>query len=103
MILYGSGKEKLKLKLPHEKGSAKAQPFEGIVNVLHCFRSQGNTVVVIKHTAETREGRSWRSGRRRRLRSTGGRIRGGFWGRYWRAAGRVSARACLARLKPGGS
>ncbi|MBK1722498.1 excinuclease ABC subunit UvrA [Thiocystis violacea] len=31
VILYGSGKEKLKLKLPHEKGSAKVRPFEGII------------------------------------------------------------------------
>ncbi|NEV64889.1 excinuclease ABC subunit UvrA [Thiorhodococcus minor] len=31
IVLYGSGKEKLKLKLPYEKGSPKARTFEGIV------------------------------------------------------------------------
>ncbi len=30
-ILYGSGKEKIKLKLPHEHGSAKLRPFEGVI------------------------------------------------------------------------
>ncbi|AFL74412.1 excinuclease ABC subunit UvrA [Thiocystis violascens] len=46
VILYGSGKEKLKLKLPHEKGSAKAQPFEGIVrNMERRYReTESNTV-----------------------------------------------------------
>ena len=31
VVLYGSGKEKIKLKLPHEHGSAKLRPFEGVI------------------------------------------------------------------------
>ncbi len=31
LVLNGSGKEKLKLKLPHEHGSARLRPFEGIL------------------------------------------------------------------------
>ncbi|EXJ16509.1 excinuclease ABC subunit UvrA [Imhoffiella purpurea] len=31
VVLFGSGKEKVRLKLPHAKGSAKPQPFEGII------------------------------------------------------------------------
>jgi excinuclease ABC subunit A len=31
LILFGTGKEKIKLKLPHERGSAKVRPFEGII------------------------------------------------------------------------
>ena len=31
VVLYGSGKDKLKLKLPHESGSGKLRPFEGII------------------------------------------------------------------------
>ena len=46
VILYGSGKEKLKLKLPHEKGSAKAQPFEGIVrNMERRYRETESSTV----------------------------------------------------------
>ncbi len=46
VILYGSGKEKLKLKLPHENGSAKAQPFEGIVrNMERRYRETESSTV----------------------------------------------------------
>ncbi len=31
VVLYGSGKERIKLKLPHEHGPAKVRPFEGIL------------------------------------------------------------------------
>ena len=31
IVLYGSGREKIKLKLPHERGSGKVRPFEGII------------------------------------------------------------------------
>ncbi len=31
IVLYGSGKDKLKLKLPHDSGSGKLRPFEGII------------------------------------------------------------------------
>ena len=31
LILFGTGKEKIKLKLPHERGAAKVRPFEGII------------------------------------------------------------------------
>ena len=31
LVLYGSGKDKLKLKRPHESGSGKLRPFEGII------------------------------------------------------------------------
>lgn len=34
VLLYGSGAERLRLKLPHERGSAKLRPFEGILNNL---------------------------------------------------------------------
>jgi excinuclease ABC subunit A len=46
VVLYGSGKEKVRLKLPHEKGSAKAQPFEGIIrNMERRYReTDSNTV-----------------------------------------------------------
>ncbi len=46
VILYGSGKEKLRLKLPHEQGSAKAQPFEGIVrNMERRYRETESSTV----------------------------------------------------------
>ena len=46
VILYGSGKERIRLKLPHEKGGAKLQPFEGIVrNMERRYReTDSNTV-----------------------------------------------------------
>jgi excinuclease ABC subunit A len=31
VILYGSGKEKIKLRLPHERGAGKVRAFEGII------------------------------------------------------------------------
>ena len=46
VILYGSGKEKIKLKLPHERGSGKVRPFEGIIrNMERRYReTDSNTV-----------------------------------------------------------
>jgi excinuclease ABC subunit A len=46
IILYGSGREKVKLKLPHERGSGKVRPFEGIVrNMERRYReTDSNTV-----------------------------------------------------------
>ncbi len=34
VVLYGSGKDKFKLKLPHESGSGKVRAFEGIIPTL---------------------------------------------------------------------
>jgi excinuclease ABC subunit A len=31
LILFGTGREKIKLKLPHERGAGKVRPFEGII------------------------------------------------------------------------
>ncbi|NEX19137.1 excinuclease ABC subunit UvrA [Thiorhodococcus mannitoliphagus] len=46
VVLYGSGKEKLKLKLPHEKGSGKSRPFEGIIrNMERRYRETESTTV----------------------------------------------------------
>ncbi len=46
VILFGSGREKIKLRLPHEKGSAKAQPFEGIVrNMERRYRETESSTV----------------------------------------------------------
>ncbi|MCG6863747.1 MAG: excinuclease ABC subunit UvrA [Chromatiaceae bacterium] len=46
LILYGSGREKIKLKLPHERGSGKVRPFEGIIrNMQRRYReTDSNTV-----------------------------------------------------------
>ncbi|BCU05349.1 excinuclease ABC subunit UvrA [Allochromatium tepidum] len=46
VILYGSGTEKIRLKLPHAKGSAKPQVFEGILrNMERRYReTESNTV-----------------------------------------------------------
>jgi excinuclease ABC subunit A len=46
VILYGSGKRKIKLKLPHERGSGKVRPFEGIIrNMERRYReTDSNTV-----------------------------------------------------------
>ncbi len=46
VVLFGSGKEKLKLKLPHEHGSGKLRVFEGIVrNMERRYReTDSNTV-----------------------------------------------------------
>ena len=46
LVLYGSGKDKIKLKLPHEHGSGKLRPFEGIlVNMERRYReTDSNTV-----------------------------------------------------------
>jgi len=46
VILYGSGRDKIKLKLPHERGSGKARPFEGIIrNMERRYReTDSNTV-----------------------------------------------------------
>ena len=46
VVLFGSGKEKLKLKLPHEHGSGKLRAFEGIVrNMERRYReTDSNTV-----------------------------------------------------------
>ncbi|MBK1719310.1 excinuclease ABC subunit UvrA [Thiocystis violacea] len=46
VVLYGSGKDKLKLKLPYEKGSPKARPFEGIVrNMERRYRETDSSTV----------------------------------------------------------
>ncbi len=46
VVLFGSGKEKLKLKLPHEHGSGKLRTFEGIIrNMERRYReTDSNTV-----------------------------------------------------------
>ncbi len=46
IILYGSGKERIKLKLPHERGAGKVRPFEGIIrNMERRYReTDSNTV-----------------------------------------------------------
>ena len=46
VILYGSGREKIKLKLPHERGSGRVRPFEGIIrNMERRYReTDSNTV-----------------------------------------------------------
>ena len=46
VVLYGSGREKIRLKLPHERGSGKVRPFEGIVrNMERRYReTESNTV-----------------------------------------------------------
>jgi excinuclease ABC subunit A len=46
VVLYGSGKEKIKLKLPHERGSGKVRAFEGIIrNMERRYReTDSNTV-----------------------------------------------------------
>jgi excinuclease ABC subunit A len=46
VILFGSGKDKVKLKLPHEHGSGKLRPFEGIIrNMERRYReTDSNTV-----------------------------------------------------------
>ncbi len=46
VILYGCGREKIKLKLPHERGSGKVRPFEGIIrNMERRYReTESNTV-----------------------------------------------------------
>ncbi len=46
VILYGSGKVRIKLKLPHERGSGKVRPFEGIIrNMERRYReTDSNTV-----------------------------------------------------------
>jgi len=46
VVLYGSGKEKIRLKLPHERGSGKVRPFEGIIrNMERRYReTDSNTV-----------------------------------------------------------
>ena len=46
IVLYGSGKDKIKLKLPHERGSGKQRQFEGIVrNMERRYReTDSNTV-----------------------------------------------------------
>ncbi len=46
VVLFGSGRDKIKLKLPHEHGSGKLRPFEGIVrNMERRYReTDSNTV-----------------------------------------------------------
>ncbi len=46
IVLYGSGKERIKLKLPHERGAGKVRPFEGIIrNMERRYReTDSNTV-----------------------------------------------------------
>jgi len=46
VVLDGSGKDKLKLKLPHESGSGKLRPFEGIIpNLERRYRETDSTTV----------------------------------------------------------
>jgi excinuclease ABC subunit A len=46
VVLYGSGKDKLKLRLPHEGGSGKLRPFEGIIpNLERRYRETDSTTV----------------------------------------------------------
>ncbi|MEA3275803.1 MAG: excinuclease ABC subunit UvrA [Pseudomonadota bacterium] len=46
VVLYGSGREKIALKLPHERGKGKPRPFEGIIrNMERRYReTDSNTV-----------------------------------------------------------
>jgi len=46
VVLYGSGREKIRLKLPHERGAGKVRPFEGIIrNMERRYReTDSNTV-----------------------------------------------------------
>jgi excinuclease ABC subunit A len=46
VVLYGSGREKVRLKLPHERGVGKVRPFEGIIrNMERRYReTDSNTV-----------------------------------------------------------
>jgi len=46
VVLFGSGKDKIKLKLPHEHGGGKLRPFEGIIrNMERRYReTDSNTV-----------------------------------------------------------
>ena len=46
VVLSGSGKDKLKLKLPHESGSGKLRPFEGILpNLERRYRETDSAAV----------------------------------------------------------
>ncbi len=46
VVLYGSGKDKLKLRLLHESGSGKLRPFEGIIpNLERRYRETDSTTV----------------------------------------------------------
>ncbi len=46
LVLYGSGSEKLKLRLPHERGSGKQRTFEGILPMLQArYRETDSTAV----------------------------------------------------------
>jgi excinuclease ABC subunit A len=46
VVLYGSGREKIKLKLPHERGAGKALPFEGIIrNMERRYRETDSNMV----------------------------------------------------------
>jgi len=46
VVLYGSGTDKLKLRLPHESGSGKLRPFEGIIpNLERRYRETDSTTV----------------------------------------------------------
>jgi excinuclease ABC subunit A len=46
VVLFGSGKDKIKLKLPHEHGSAKLRPFEGIIrNMERRYRETDSSTV----------------------------------------------------------
>jgi excinuclease ABC subunit A len=51
LILYGSGKEKLKLKLPHESGSGKLRPFEGVVSNMERRYRETDSVAVREELA----------------------------------------------------
>ena len=46
LVLYGSGRERIRLKLPHERGSGRVRPFEGIIrNMERRYReTDSNTV-----------------------------------------------------------
>jgi excinuclease ABC subunit A len=46
VVLFGSGTDKLKLKLPHEHGSGKLRPFEGIIpNLERRYRETDSSAV----------------------------------------------------------
>ena len=46
VVLFGSGTDKLKLKLPHESGSGKLRPFEGIIpNLERRYRETDSSTV----------------------------------------------------------
>ncbi len=46
VVLFGSGKDKIKLKLPHEHGSGKLRPFEGIIrNMERRYRETDSSTV----------------------------------------------------------